>query len=167
MTLQRGLFADFSPFFPRKNAPKRLLARERRASFHTFLAKSPTPKFVRSSTTFPARVESLRRSVLHDVHRQRCAVPTPSRIVSTNPKVPTMKTTCVCCRFFSPQSAGRSRNECRRHSPAARRAQDGRHDQFAVGIWPAVSPDGWCGEFKSRFSVPPIHGMSAVMKLPR
>ena len=70
-----------------------------------------------------------------------------------------MKVTCACCRFFSPKSASRQRNECHRHSPTARRAADGRHDEFAIGIWPAVSPDSWCGEFKRHIGV--RHAQSA------
>ena len=59
-----------------------------------------------------------------------------------------MKLTAVCCRFFAPKSAGQPRNECRRPRHSWHLGHDGRHDEFAIGIWPAVSPEGWCGEFK-------------------
>ena len=59
-----------------------------------------------------------------------------------------MKITCACCRYFSPKSAGHQRDECRRHTPTPRLTSNGRHDEFGVSVWPAVSSDGWCGEFK-------------------
>ena len=64
-----------------------------------------------------------------------------------------MKVTCACCRYFSPRSAGHPRNECRRHSPAPRLTCDGRHDEFGIGVWPIVSAEGWCGEFKRRVAI--------------
>ena len=76
-----------------------------------------------------------------------------------------MKAMCVACRFFSPETDRRSRNECRRHSPEARRAERGRHDELAIGIWPAVSPDGWCGEFESRFDVEDKPSVVAMVKV--
>ena len=66
---------------------------------------------------------------------------------STNRKASTMKPACACCRYFAAKSAIRQRNECRRHTPATQLANHGHHE-LAIGIWPAVSPDGWCGEFK-------------------
>jgi hypothetical protein len=71
------------------------------------------------------------------------------RIVPYNPEVPIMKIACSCCRYFAPKSASRSRNECRRHTPAPRLP----HDQSPLGIWPAVLPDHWCGEFKRRVTI--------------
>lgn len=62
-----------------------------------------------------------------------------------------MKIACECCRYFAPKTVGHQRNECRRHTPAARLANNGHHE-LAVGIWPVVSPDGWCGEFEHRFA---------------
>ena len=76
-----------------------------------------------------------------------------------------MKAMCVVCRFFSPETEQRSRNECRRHSPEARRTERGRHDQHAIGIWPAVSPNGWCGEFQSRLDVPSTKSVVALVKV--
>ena len=74
-----------------------------------------------------------------------------------------MKISCACCRFFSPKSVNHRRNECHRHSPQPRLAPDGRHDEFAFGIWPAVAPEGWCGEFKRR--VPQIAGKWSTLEV--
>ena len=76
-----------------------------------------------------------------------------------------MKATCVCCRFFSPKSAGQPRNECRRRTPESRRAERGRHDELGIGVWPIVSPDAWCGEFESRFVIGRVDAIGE--KVPR
>ena len=64
------------------------------------------------------------------------------------PKDWTMKVTCACCRFFSPKSVAQPRHECHRRAPVPRLGQDGRHDEFGIGVWPIVLPEKWCGEFK-------------------
>jgi hypothetical protein len=61
-----------------------------------------------------------------------------------------MKPMCSTCRFFSPRYPTGFSEECHRHSPAPRLTFDGRHDDFGFGVWPAVLPDYWCGEFEPR-----------------
>jgi hypothetical protein len=91
----------------------------------------------------------------------------PSAFSLLKPKALTMKVTCTCCRFFCPKSVNQRRNECHRHSPAPRLAADGRHDEFAVGIWPAVSPGGWCGEFKRQIITRQANGVGTNGGMPR
>lgn len=76
-----------------------------------------------------------------------------------------MKAMCVACRFFSPETDRRSRNECRRNPPETRRTERGQHDQHALGIWPRVSPDGWCGKFESRFEIQQPQSVVAMVKV--
>ena len=63
-----------------------------------------------------------------------------------------MKPTCSACRFFLPRHPIGCFDECRRHSPAPRLTFDGRHDDFEFGVWPAVLPEHWCGEFEQQVS---------------
>jgi hypothetical protein len=64
-----------------------------------------------------------------------------------------MNASCSNCQFFFLETNRHARSECRRRPPEARRSDRGHHDSFAIGIWPRVSPDGWCGEFTPRFRV--------------
>lgn len=83
------------------------------------------------------------------------------------PKDWTMKVSCACCRYFSSKSAVRPRHECRRRSPAPRLGVDGRHDEFGLGVWPIVSPDGWCGEFKRQIVTRHVAGVGTNVRIPR
>lgn len=124
--------------------------------FFRVFARPPWPKGHKCQKSFSSEVMCSRQTM-----------PTRSRIVTTNPKVPTMKVACSCCRFFSPKSPGHPRDECRRYSPAPRLAHDGRHDQFAIGIWPAVLPDHWCGDFKRRMALHQAVGVTTGTRVPR
>lgn len=84
-----------------------------------------------------------------------------------NPKESIMKVSCACCRFFSPKSVTQPRHECHRRAPVPRLGPDGRHDELGIGVWPIVSPEKWCGEFKRLVITRHVVGTGTNGRIPR
>lgn len=78
-----------------------------------------------------------------------------------------MKVNCACCSYFSPMSNRHRRNQCRRRAPAPRLTYDGRHDVLELGVWPVVTPEDWCGEFKRRVPIRQVSMSTMGTKVPR
>ena len=54
--------------------------------------------------------------------------------------------TCAHCAYYEPV-AGDAPGQCRRRAPLIVEAGGTRDTIVFNGIWPAVAPSSWCGEF--------------------
>ena len=64
-----------------------------------------------------------------------------TRYQQAKPRKDCAMTTCATCRFCTPHPTDSALVQCRRMPPTV--------TTMAMGQWPVVRPDAWCGEWRA------------------
>lgn len=60
--------------------------------------------------------------------------------------------TCATCKFAAPKT-GYEQHQCRRNAPDLRTVSPHIDTREHVPIWPIVSSNDWCGEYRAAIAV--------------